>query len=68
MNKDLFLAISSLDSYNRGYGVCINGLTETGRLGNATIREFRVGNYGDSALISQMPLRCLIFVKETERK
>jgi hypothetical protein len=26
MNRDLFLAILSLDSYNRGYGVIIQGL------------------------------------------
>ena len=40
MTRDLFLAIMSMDSYNRGYGVGIKGLNESGRLGNATIREF----------------------------
>ncbi len=43
MNRDLFLAILSMDSYNRGYGVGVKGLSETGRLGNATIREFADG-------------------------
>jgi hypothetical protein len=46
MNRDLFLAILSMDSYNRGYGRGINFGQNTGqvsrnevgaRLGNATI-------------------------------
>jgi hypothetical protein len=37
MNRDLFLAILSMDSYNRGYGVGLKGLNETGQLGNATL-------------------------------
>lgn len=37
MNRDLFLAILSMDSYNRGYGAGILGLSETGSIGNATI-------------------------------
>ena len=40
MNRDLFLAILSMDSYNRGYGVSVNGLLESGSIGNATIRPF----------------------------
>lgn len=38
MNSDLFLAILSMDSYNRGYGSGVSGLNETGRLGNATLK------------------------------
>jgi hypothetical protein len=37
MNRDLFLAILSMDTYNRGYGVGINNLPESGQLGNATL-------------------------------
>lgn len=37
MNRDLFLAILSMDTYNRGYGVGINDLSESGQLGNATL-------------------------------
>jgi fermentation-respiration switch protein FrsA (DUF1100 family) len=39
MNRDLFLAILSLDSYNRGYGVRVRGLLDTigTKLGNATV-------------------------------
>lgn len=37
MNRDLFLAILSMDSYNRGYSAGIKDLREFGRLGNATI-------------------------------
>lgn len=37
-SRDLFLAILSLDSYNRGYGVNINGLAELGQLGSATLK------------------------------
>jgi hypothetical protein len=36
-NKDLFLAILAMDSYNRGYGQGISGLSESGSIGNATI-------------------------------
>jgi len=43
MNRDLFLAILAMDSYNRGYGAGISGLDESGALGNATIRQFSVG-------------------------
>jgi hypothetical protein len=49
-SKDLFLAILSLDSYNRGYGVNINGLDAGGLIGNATIREAEDGEqYGREA-------------------
>jgi hypothetical protein len=39
MNKDLFLAILAMDSYNRGYGTHLTGLSSTrGTLvGNAEI-------------------------------
>ncbi len=43
ISKDLFLAILSLDSYNRGYGVNVNGLDARGLIGNATIREAEDG-------------------------
>jgi RTX calcium-binding nonapeptide repeat (4 copies) len=43
MNRDLFLAILSMDSYNRGYGVNISGLNESGKIGNASIRAFKIG-------------------------
>jgi hypothetical protein len=42
MNRDLFLAILAMDSYNRGYGAGISGLNENGDIGNATIRVFSV--------------------------
>lgn len=37
MDRDLFLAILSMDAYNRGYDAGINGLGETGMIGNAVI-------------------------------
>ena len=37
MNKDLFLAILALDSYNRGYGERLGGLPASGMLGDARI-------------------------------
>jgi hypothetical protein len=37
MDRDLFLAILSMDSYNRGYAQGVTGLLETGQLGNATL-------------------------------
>jgi fermentation-respiration switch protein FrsA (DUF1100 family) len=37
MNRDLFLSILSLDSYNRGYGHRINITGDLTKLGNATI-------------------------------
>jgi hypothetical protein len=37
MNRDLLLAILSMDSYNRGYGQGLNGLASFGRIGNALI-------------------------------
>jgi hypothetical protein len=38
-SRDLFLAILSMDSYNRGYGVGIKDLPVSGGIGNATIGE-----------------------------
>jgi hypothetical protein len=37
MNRDLFLAILAMDSYNRGYGQGVSGLANSGHIGNATI-------------------------------
>jgi hypothetical protein len=37
MNRDLFLALLSMDSYNRGYGQNVTGLPNLGSIGNATI-------------------------------
>ncbi len=45
ISKDLFLAILSMDSYNRGYGAGLadggdndpDGLGETGQIGSATL-------------------------------
>ena len=39
MNRDLFLSILALDSYNRGYGQRMNGLADTGAIGTATITK-----------------------------
>lgn len=40
MNRDLFMAILSMDSYNRGYGISITGMGGRGsKLGTATIGE-----------------------------
>ena len=36
MNRDLFLSILALDSYNRGYAQRLGGLSTIGALGNAT--------------------------------
>lgn len=33
MDPDLFLAILSMDSYNRGYEQSVNGLSESGKIG-----------------------------------
>lgn len=38
MDRDLFLAILAMDSYNRGDGFAVSGLAETGTLGTATLR------------------------------
>ncbi len=38
MNRDLFLAILAMDSYSRGYGQRMSGLTATGNLGAAAIK------------------------------
>ncbi len=40
MNRDLFLAILAMDSYNRGYGEGLDGLSSRNgtQIGNATIR------------------------------
>ena len=37
ISRDLFLAILAMDSYNRGYSAGIDGLPESGQLGNASL-------------------------------
>ncbi len=37
MNRDVFLSILALDSYNRGYGANLNGLAQSGGIGLAAI-------------------------------
>lgn len=37
ISPELFMAILSMDSYNRGYDAGISGLSENGGIGNATI-------------------------------
>ena len=37
MNRDVFLSLLALDSYNRGYGQNIGGLSASGSIGDATI-------------------------------
>jgi hypothetical protein len=44
MNRDLFLSILAMDCYNRGYGVRVSSLNESGRIGNANVRAF-AGTY-----------------------
>ena len=39
MNRELFLAILSMDSYNRGYGQGVSKLTPSGQIGLATIAK-----------------------------
>jgi hypothetical protein len=48
MNRDLFLSILALDSYNRGYGQRVSGLANTGLLGNARIKTDSIVEF-DSA-------------------
>jgi hypothetical protein len=43
MNRDVFLSILAMDSYNRGYGSSIAGMSESGQIGSAAIRAFNVG-------------------------
>jgi hypothetical protein len=38
MNRDVFLSLSALDSYNSGSGQNINGLAASGAIGTASIR------------------------------
>ena len=37
MNRDLFLAILAMDSYNRGYGAGVSGLSESGKIGTENL-------------------------------
>jgi hypothetical protein len=38
MNRDVFLSILAMDSYNRGYNLGVLGLADTGQLGTATLQ------------------------------
>ena len=38
MSRDLFLSILAMDAYNRGYDAGIDGLGESGSIGNATLK------------------------------
>ncbi len=52
MNRDLFLAILAMDSYNRGYGQGIKGLAvkaNVTKLGNVTINTDSVIKFGADA-------------------
>jgi hypothetical protein len=40
LNRDLFLSILAMDSYNRGYGSGVNLRGDLTRIGNATLRPF----------------------------
>lgn len=37
MNRDVFLSLLALDSYNRGYGQNVGGLLESGQIGTVNI-------------------------------
>lgn len=37
MNTEVFLSILAMDSYNRGYGQNVGGLSNTGQIGQASI-------------------------------
>ncbi|MGB7373243.1 hypothetical protein [Pontixanthobacter sp.] len=54
MNSDVFLSLLALDSYNRGYGANVGGLSESGSIGNASIitRAEIFGNEADAVLQS----------------
>lgn len=44
MNRDLFLAILAMDSYNRGYGAGISGLNVRDTNPDGTPKIVRIGN------------------------
>lgn len=48
MDRDLFLAILAMDSYNRGYGQSIADLPASGSIGSASILS-------DSAILGSTP-------------
>jgi hypothetical protein len=39
MNREVMLSLLALDSYNRGYGQSVGGLSNSGMIGKATIRR-----------------------------
>ncbi len=43
MDREVFLSLLALDSYNRGYGANVGSLAESGGIGTATIRPFEPG-------------------------
>lgn len=50
MNQDVFLSILAMDSYNRGYGQNVGGLSSSGQLGAATIIRQSDVRAGSAAL------------------
>ena len=46
MDRDVFLSLLALDSYNRGYGSLVGNLPESGKIGTATLRAFKPGEQG----------------------
>ncbi|KUO51367.1 MAG: hypothetical protein APF82_11020 [Sphingomonadales bacterium BRH_c42] len=40
MDREVFLSLLALDSYNRGYNAAVGDLDESGSIGTATIRPF----------------------------
>lgn len=46
INKDVFLSLLAMDSYNRRYGQNIDGLSNTGSIGTATILKDSVTSLG----------------------
>jgi hypothetical protein len=39
MNREVMLSLLALDSYNRGYGQSVGGLSNSGMIGTVTIRR-----------------------------
>lgn len=48
LDRDVFLSLLALDSYNRGKGVDVGGLPESGEIGDASITT-QQEIYGDDA-------------------
>jgi hypothetical protein len=43
MERDVFLSLLALDSYNPGYGSSVGNLPESGKIGTAMVRAFKPG-------------------------